>query len=107
LRHRTVELDLDLALERGGDVLFVGGDEIDPLLQPAVATLERDQRRFVRRVDLHHLLQAKRRQIGLQELLFLDGGELHQELDALAFAGDDIELLLETPTKFGPADLWV
>jgi len=105
LGHRRVELDLDRPLEGDADVPVVRVDEIEPLAQAPVAPLESDQGRLVRRIDLEHLLESCSRELGLHELLFLNRGELHQDIDALALARDDVELLLENTDEVLPARL--
>ncbi len=59
----------------------------------------------MQRIDLEHLLETGRGEVGLQELLLLDLRELHQDVDALALAGDDVELLLEHADELLPARL--
>ena len=102
LRDGAVELDLRLALERRRDVALVGVDEVEPLPELAVAALEREVRLLVVRVDLEDLLEALRREVGLEELLLLDRRELHEDVDALALGRHDVELLLEDVDEVGP-----
>ncbi len=83
----------------------VGVDEIEPLPEAPVAPLERNERRLVAVVDLENLLEARRGEVGLEKLLFLDGSELHQSLDTLALTGYDVELLLEDADQLGPTRL--
>ena len=87
LRDRAVELDLGRALERRRDVALVGVDEIEPLTQPAVAALERDVAPSSCVGSISSTCSRRvRRDVGLEELLLVDGRELHQDVDALALA---------------------
>ena len=74
---------------------LVDVDELEPLAQLAVAALEGEVRVLVVRVDLEHLLEPRRRDVRLEELLLVDVRELHQDVDALALGRDDVELRLE------------
>ena len=71
LGNRAVELDLRLALERRGDVPIVGVDEVEPLPQLAVVALELEVRLLVVGVDLEHLLEPLRGEVGLEEVLLV------------------------------------
>ena len=95
LRNGPVDLDLRPPLERGGDVPLVGVDELEPLPHLAVAASQGPVGLLVVRVDLDDLLEPLRRDVRLEELLLLQGGEVHEHVDALALGGDDVELLLE------------
>ena len=74
---------------------LVGVDELEPLAELPVAALEGEVRLFVVRIDLEHLLEPLRRDVRLEEVLLLDARELHEDVDALALGGHDVELALE------------
>ena len=73
----------------------VGVDEVEPLAQLAVVALELEVRLLVVRVDLEHLLEALRREVGLEEVLLVQRREVHQDVDLLALGRDHVELPLE------------
>ena len=90
-------------LERRGDVALVGVDEIEPLAQAPVAALERDERGLVRRVDLERPARgACAARSGLRNCSSWMLASLHQDVDALALGGDDVELLLEDADELRP-----
>ena len=109
LRDRAVELDLGLPLERRGDVAVVGVDEVEPLAELAVVALELEVRVLVVRVDLEHLLEALRREVGLEEVLLLERREVHETsifsrsvatTSSCAFEdADELGPLLEQPRR--------
>ena len=78
---------------------LAGHGQIEPLLQAAVATLESDVCPFLAGRYLECLLEASRREIELEEVLFLDLTELQEHFDTLARGLDDLELTLEDPDE--------
>src|SRR5580700_604215 len=102
MRESRVQVQLDLSLQRCADVPFVSTNEIVPLAQLRVIPLERKVRLLVVGIDLEHLLQPPRREIRLEEVLFLKGGELRQKVDSLALGRDHVELALEDTHEVRP-----
>ena len=54
------------------------------------------------RVYLEHLLEPRRGDVRLEEVLFLQAGDLEKEVDALALGGRDVELRLENAHEVRP-----
>ena len=75
---------------------------VEPLLEPLVAALEGLVGAHLAGIDLERLLEPQGRQVGLEELLLLEVGELEQHLDALALGLDHVELLLEHLDQLRP-----
>src|SRR5262249_38757180 len=91
-----------LSVERRVDVSVVRVDEIEPLTEASIATLETVESGLLARVDFHHLLETSGRQVGLEELLLLDVSDFHEHFDALTFRRHDVELQLKHTREIRP-----
>ena len=81
---------------------LVGLDELVPFTGRAVEPRETRERLHVAWIDLEHLLESLRGQLGLDEL-FPHRREAHEEEISLALRGHHLELHLEDLAKIRPA----
>jgi hypothetical protein len=102
LGDRTVQLDLRRRAGRFADVTLVSVDQIQPLLEAAVAALQAQVGALFCVEDLERLLVALSRNVELEEMLLLVLRNFEQHLDALALGLDDLELTLEDGDEVGP-----